>query len=237
MSMDPRAKAREQMEGWASALQSNQLEQAERLWAPKEWARAGVDWSEPIRGRAELVWAARNRRPKEVQELLELGADVNQKDAEGRSPLMGALMALSAGDRSAGEEVVDALMAAGAEVSAKDEEGKFPLWWAAYFGGVELCRKLIQAGARVNETDKKGVDALMMAAMRGGQATCELLLGAGAKLSNRSSNGTSAEWSARACGHKKLASWLKKRERAEIEKKGLEAVATRGAKAGRLPRI
>ncbi len=61
--------------------------------------------------------AAKNSTPEIIEILIDAGADVNSRDAEGQTPLMWAA-------ESNAPEVVQLLLDKGANASLKDEYGK-----------------------------------------------------------------------------------------------------------------
>lgn len=82
--------------------------------------------------------------------LLEAGADVTARNAEGRTALHQA-----AGQAGALRAVAQ-LLDAGADIQAKDKQGRTPLHHAASFGVMDNCLKLIEAGADLRATDLEG---------------------------------------------------------------------------------
>ncbi|MCM8531030.1 MAG: ankyrin repeat domain-containing protein [Lentisphaeraceae bacterium] len=68
----------------------------------------------------ELIKAVKDERMQEIFKLISAGADVNEADDFGKSPLHYALNV----------QVVKLLISSGAEVNAKDKHGKTPLDYA-----------------------------------------------------------------------------------------------------------
>ena len=112
-----------------------------------------------------------------IESLINIGADVNESDYEGKTPLMLA--------RSL--EVKKILIDAGADVNAKDCEGRTELHFCDWFGAFDECAFLIKAGADVNVRDAKGITPLMM---RGTTEVIRLLIDAGADVKARSVDGS-----------------------------------------------
>jgi len=81
-----------------------------------------------------------------IQLLLERGAELDVRDAEGRTPLI-----LACEERS--EESVDALLAAGPSVDAVAADGTTALNVAIRFGDTDTVEKLLTAGARAEGPD------------------------------------------------------------------------------------
>lgn len=95
-----------------------------------------------------LHTAAWERRLDGVELLLRVGAQVDPRDVDGRTPLHRALA------RPAGVELVEALLRGGADPNAADGEGARPLHLAAT--SVEHTRALLAAGADPRLGDAQG---------------------------------------------------------------------------------
>lgn len=72
-----------------------------------------------------------------LKELLKAGADKDEKDEEGRTPLQ---FACGYGELACAEELIKA----GANVDAKDTEGNTPLHYAAGYGQAEAVDLLLK---------------------------------------------------------------------------------------------
>ena len=72
-----------------------------------------------------------------LKELLQAGADKDEKDEEGRTPLQ---FACGYGELACAEELIKA----GADVDAKDKEGNTPLHYAAGYGQAEAVELLLK---------------------------------------------------------------------------------------------
>ena len=97
---------------------------------------------------------------EEVARLLAEGADVEQLDKYGFTPLRGAAM-------SGQTEFVEMLLAAGAKVDAPNERGRTALMYAASQGRTDVVRLLVDAGADPALRDADGLTALALAAQSG----------------------------------------------------------------------
>jgi len=82
------------------------------------------------------------------------GADVNAKDAFGRT-------ALDAASQRGDLDVVQALLAKGADVNAKDNNGLTALMLASPSGRVDVVQALLAKGADVNAKGNNGLTALI----------------------------------------------------------------------------
>ncbi len=131
-----------------------------------------------------------------VDFLLKRGANPNQTDWEGNTPLM---RAIRRGQDEVGGEMLKALLKAGADPNFKDssEYGWTPLIWAADLKEPEMVKTLLASGARVNATNSEGLTALHFA---GDAEVARLLIAAGADPKARAGGETPAE-SALRLGH------------------------------------
>lgn len=157
-------------------------------------------------------------RAEAVMTLLANGADPRQVDAEGRTPLHGAVLSGDPG-------VAAMLLDAGAPVDAPDRAGQSPLAAACRAANWTLAAFLLEHGARpqpadgepalvaaagiaeddvagvrlllkhradANARDRLGRTALMVAALEGHAAIVRALLAAGANVALSDRNGTTA---------------------------------------------
>lgn len=89
------------------------------------------------------------KKPERINDLIELGADINVKDESGCSPLW---LACRIGDT----RVVGILVQSGADVNREDNDGYVPLILSVYQRKHEITKILILFGAKTDVTDKKG---------------------------------------------------------------------------------
>lgn len=124
-----------------------------------------------------LHWAAITEQADVVAALLERGAAVDARDAEGRTPLMVA----AAFDSRASADV---LLAHGADPLARDFiDGNTPLDFAAMAGHADLARTLVAHGAPVDgRATRNGETPLHYASLYGRRKAIELLIGLGADI-------------------------------------------------------
>ncbi len=108
----------------------------------------------------------------EIKELLASGADPNDPDKKGLTPLMLAT-------QKRHKDVMAALISHGADVNAKLNHGFTALFYPCMFGGADLAKLLIDSGADVNARED-GNTPLMWAAFRGHVDIVALLLANGA---------------------------------------------------------
>jgi len=135
---------------------------------------------------SSLHQAVGNSHKEMVQLLLSKGANVNQENYDGWTPLLSA----SYGGKL---DMVQLLVANGADVNASTyEEGVTPLMLAAESCPVPIAAFLVSKGAKVNATDNNERTALMHAAMDGDADMCEYLISQGADVDAWDMNGYTA---------------------------------------------
>jgi ankyrin repeat protein len=132
----------------------------------------------------DLVTAIRDADAPAVCKLVENGADVNARDAEGNTPLILASFYAS-------PKCVALLLEKGADANAANEAGVTALIRAAT--NYEKARLLVDAGAKVwTRTADLGNTPLILAARRAGNSrTVKLLLERGANATERDNAGIS----------------------------------------------
>ena len=104
----------------------------------------GWDINERVGGRTLLHHDANHGHGKRVRLLLDLGADPNLQDGDGRT----ALHLISA--RGVGSEAIRALFEAGADLNALDHEGRTPMDHAESASRNTAARLLVELGAKGN---------------------------------------------------------------------------------------
>jgi ankyrin repeat protein len=107
-----------------------------------------------------LVAAAEAGDTVAALRLLEGGAEINWRDARGRTPVMAA----THGNHAA---TVEALLRAGADVNIQDARLDNPFLYAGAEGLLDILRLTIAAGADTTITNRYGGTALIPAAERG----------------------------------------------------------------------
>ena len=142
---------------------------------------------------ADLVTAIRNADAQGVCKLIDNGASVNARDAEGNTPLILASF-------YAGPKCVALLLEKGADANAANNAGVTALVRAAT--NYEKTRLLVDCGARVCvRTADLGNTPLILAARRAGNSrTVKLLLDRGASATERNNAGISPIISGAASG-------------------------------------
>ncbi|MGE0207401.1 MAG: ankyrin repeat domain-containing protein [Candidatus Babeliales bacterium] len=122
-----------------------------------------------------LIEAVKKNDVKQVQDLLQKGADVNQVGDFGVMPLH-----LAAQDGNV--ELCKLFIARGADVNQADNGGWTPLCFAVYNRHVEVSKLLLKHGAKVNESDCCNNSILYFAACRENVEITVLLLAHGSDV-------------------------------------------------------
>lgn len=135
---------------------------------------AGADPSIKFGGFTALGIAIRERRDHLVTMLLKAGAQPDQREDAGGTPLHAA----AALGRLA---PVDDLVAADANLNASDRQGHTALIVAVLNGHRHVVQRLLSAGADANRAGRDGFAPLYWAVYRRDRATAEALIAAGAK--------------------------------------------------------
>lgn len=133
-----------------------------------------------------LMIAASRGRADTVKDLIEKGADVNERDKRyGMTALMSASL-------SGHTDIVKFLIDRGADVNGKDGDGTTPLIKAAMNRRFDTVRLLLNRGADVNAKDKYGRSALREAARKGYTDIVKLLLDANVDVNMRDKDNKTA---------------------------------------------
>lgn len=110
----------------------------------------------------------------EVKTMLSSGADINQKNRMGGTPLQTAIMKRQ-------KDVALLLIASGAEVNNRDNGGQTALSEAVKFGDKEIIEQLIAKKVDINAITRGGENALSLAKKNGNTEIVDLLVKNGAK--------------------------------------------------------
>jgi uncharacterized protein len=144
---------------------------------------------------SEVADAAMQRDNAEVRRLMQDGADVNLRQADGASALHWAAYYGDAG-------LALLLLEAGADASAANRQGSTPMWLAASQGNAAMISALLDGGADPNEKLPLGRRPLMLAARSGHVDAVRALLDQGADPNAKEdARGTTALMQAADQGH------------------------------------
>ncbi len=111
--------------------------------------------------------------------LLKLGANINHRDRNGRTPLM---LACSTGRTQLLQRLLDNY----ANPDLIDQFGWSALMFAVYYNHVRMVRLLLEYGANVNASSDKGLTALKVATQYDRQLLVDLLIDYGAIVEDES---------------------------------------------------
>ena len=138
----------------------------------------------------------------DITNLHNTSADVNTKDALGRTPLH------IAAEKGYGD-VAMFLVENGTDVNLTDANGNTPLIFIIHkIGNLEITKRLIAKGAVVNAQNRTGETALMYAAWRGHSEIVQLLLKNRADATLKNRQGDTALMLAESKGHHAIVQML-----------------------------
>ena len=134
----------------------------------------------------DLYNAAREGDLEAVRRLLDRGADVNEADDDGGTPLFIASM-------YGYKEVCKLLLERGANVDQAKDTGETPLYRASREGYADICKLLLDRGANVNQANNRYPPReafedtpLIIATERNHINVCKVLLDRGANVNQAS---------------------------------------------------
>jgi hypothetical protein len=115
-----------------------------------------------------LIRAVTQNDTAAVNELLSSGADVNERNSRGVTPLMAAA-------HKGNLDLTKLLVEKGADVNATTPKGLTPLMAAVEAGNPEVVRFLLSKGADANLKEEAGLNAYQLAAMKNQREMMSLL--------------------------------------------------------------
>jgi len=152
----------------------------------------------------DIFKAIDNRNLDQVKSIVKNGADINQTDADGRTPLMKA----SAIGRL---DVVQFLVGRdGVDVNKTEDYGRTALMLASMGGHLEIVKILVDHGADLNKTNVNGRTALMLASMRNHLNVVKYLVEHGADLKITDNDGETAITIASKYSHSDIVKFFRK---------------------------
>ncbi|GAI28498.1 unnamed protein product, partial [marine sediment metagenome] len=117
--------------------------------------------------------------------LIRNGANINDSDGQGVSPLMYAVIYNF-------PVLCDMLIYYGADIHQTDNEGNNPLILAVFMNNPEIVEIFLDQNANVNSEDRNGFTPLMLAAQNGDTAIINLLINKQADLNVKNKYGNTA---------------------------------------------
>ncbi|MEP7354084.1 MAG: ankyrin repeat domain-containing protein [Acidobacteriota bacterium] len=138
---------------------------------------APVPATKPAMAQKDLATLVQAGEAKLALEQIQAGANVNQRQPDGSTPLLWAV-------NRADVDVAEALLTKKADPNIGNEFGAMPLTEAARQSSLHLVQLLLNAGAKVDTADPDGETALMVAIKGGNQEVVKLLIDKGANVNN-----------------------------------------------------
>jgi ankyrin repeat protein len=145
-------------------------------------------------GRSAFLRGLNHNALHDLEFMLELGADPNQRGKGGVTPLMELtrVTMLDARSRDSVRERVQLLLRYGARVDEQDDAGNTALLHALDGTDFTLAQWLIEAGANVHLANEDGTTPLLAAVQPRSEERVRYLLERGAQAANRDKLGTTA---------------------------------------------
>jgi ankyrin repeat protein len=120
-------------------------------------------------GHTALMRAALDGNTEKVKELIQQGADINQRDDIGRTALMFAVI-------NSHYETMRVLLECGADVNAESNKGGTALMGAASDGDLRMVQALLDGGAHVHARLRETNESAVTLAEKNGHAEIAQLL-------------------------------------------------------------
>lgn len=145
-----------------------------------------VDWLRDYRdnyGSGVLSWAVKNTDQEAIKLLLEAGAEPDETNARGETPL---LTSLDQGN----EDLIRIFLEAGADTGKKDFAGNTPLTKAVSTGNIRIVEMVfVNDHPSLEERNGEGYTPLLLAVDLGHLEIVEYLLDKGADFLKKNSEG------------------------------------------------
>ncbi|MEM1009073.1 MAG: ankyrin repeat domain-containing protein, partial [Myxococcota bacterium] len=128
----------------------------------------GADLNRLYKGWSSIFYTISGNHAELTKQLIEAGANIDQEDEIGRTPLLVAF-------GESAMEVVETLVEAGANVHSLDTRQQSTLHWSACLGELEWCKKMLRAGVALNAQSVSGHTPLTLA-LSGNYPECAVFL-------------------------------------------------------------
>ena len=148
-----------------------------------------------------LIYAVKVMKVNCVLALLAAGADKNEPNKKGVTPI-------SAAATKGITEIIEPLIDAGAQVDELNQSGSTALIQASHFGHYNAVKVLLDNKADADFANGKGTTALMRASQEGHVRISRLLIESGAKVTRKNLEGMNALMLASQRGHADMATLL-----------------------------
>ncbi|MBE8401600.1 ankyrin repeat domain-containing protein [Leptospira borgpetersenii] len=171
-----------------SAVKTGKTDEIQRLLTSMEGEEILVDWLKNYRdnyGSGVLFWAVKNSDQEAIQLLLKAGAEPDETNTRGETPL---LTSLDQGN----EDLIRIFLEAGADTEKKDFAGNTPLTKAVSTGNVQIVEMLFvndHPTPDLEERNGEGYTPLLLAVDLGHLEIVEYLLDKGADFLKKNSEG------------------------------------------------
>jgi ankyrin repeat protein len=135
--------------------------------------------------KTSLIKVSESGNSLAVEKLINEGANINEPDSRGYTPLMYAVW-------SGKNETVKVLINRGADVNRRALDGYTPLLGASYYGFFDIAKLLIDKGADVNARSDYKSSPLMLATAANNDELSKLLINKGADVNAQDDSGETA---------------------------------------------
>ena len=105
-----------------------------------------------------IIEASLDGKYEVIKSFVDKGCDLNNIDADGRTPLMSAI-------KNKHDKIAELLIKSGALLDVQDHKGFTALIHAAFSGSADTAQLLVDRGADINIKSNKGAVALFYAGM------------------------------------------------------------------------
>lgn len=133
------------------------------------------------RGKSYIIIASYCGNEYNFKYLVENGANINQVDKDGKTPLIIAI------DKRI-NEIVIYLIDKGANIDQEDNDGNTALFHSVMTGNYDITKHILERGASLNIKNKKGETPIMIAFEKRYNRIAKLLLGYGADVNQKDKN-------------------------------------------------
>jgi len=155
-------------------------------------------------GQTPLIHSISKKKSDAARFLIESGADIKIKDAEGFDALLWAA-------HYGNLEIIDLLLGKGADIESQDSSGETPLMCAVSNGNLEVINLLLDRGANIESRDFQGWTPIKLTVSASNSVnTARLLIKRGANLNAKNKESKTPLVLAMQYGNYDLADELKK---------------------------